>query len=254
MKKLFDKFARYYDFIYADKDYRKECDFIEAIIRTYLMSSSPMRILDIGCGSGGHAVILARRGYRMTGIDISETMISMAREKSPELDINFQLMDMAKFSLEEKFDVCTCLFCGMCYLLGSDTFENALKCVRESLLPGGLFIFDFWNGIAVTSQEPSTRVKDVKYGNHSRIIRIAEPELNLTNQVCDIKYHCLVIEKEKLVDEFEETHPIRYFFPREIEWHLKNNGYKSVKICSFLNYDLELEPDSWCLTAIAEAG
>jgi len=251
---LYHKFAKYYDIIYADKDYKKECDFIEAIIQAYHASSNPSKILDIGCGSGEHVLILAQRGYQVTGIDSSETMISMAKKKSSRLNINFQLMDMTELSLTEKFDVCTCLFCGISYLSENDDLKNALRCIKESLRPDGLFIFDFWNGIAVTSQKPSIKIKDVKYGKYSRIIRIAEPELDLTNQICDVKYHCLVIEKEKLVDEFEEIHPIRFFFPREIEWYLKDSGFKIIKVCSFFNYDFEQEPNSWCLTIIARAG
>jgi len=250
---LYHKFAQYFDIIYADKDYEKECDFIESIIQAHNFSPNcSMKILDIGCGSGEHAIILNKKGHLMTGIDLSETMISKAREKSDGLNINFQHMDMTKFLLKEKFDVCTCLFCGICYLSGINDLENTLKCVKESLQPSGLFIFDFWNGLAVTSQKPSTRIKDVKYSDNNRIIRIAEPELNLTRQVCNIKYHCLVIEGEKLVDEFEEIHPIRFFFPREIEGYLENNGFKVIKICSFLNHDFKLEPDSWYLTAITE--
>lgn len=251
---IFDKLAHYYDAIYADKDYNGECDFIEAIIQSYHMSSGPMRIIDIGCGSGGHTSVLAGRGHKMTGIDNSEAMITNAREKDSGLDINFQLMDMTEFSLEERFDVCVCLFCGICYLLEDDALESTLKCIREALCPGGLLIFDFWNGIAVISQESSTRVKEVRYGEQGRIVRIAKPKMNPVNQTCDIKYHCLVTEEEKLADEFEEIHSVRYFSPREIERHLRNNGFKSVEICSFLNYDFELELDSWYLTAIAKAG
>jgi len=248
---LFHKFAQYYDTIYADKDYKKECDFIETIIQAYHVSSSPRKILDIGCGSGEHAVILARKGYQMTGIDFSEAMISKAKEKSSELDINFQLMNMTNFSLTGKFDVCTCLFCGICYLSRNDDLKNSLKCINKSLRPGGLFIFDFWNGIAVISQKPSIKIKDIKYDESNRIIRIAEPELDLTNQVCNIKYHCLIIKEEKLLDEFEETHPIRFFFPREIEWYLREGGFKVIKLCSFLNNNFELELNSWCLMIIA---
>ena len=249
---LYYKFAKYYDIIYADKDYEKECDFIEAIIQAYHVSSNPRKILDIGCGSGEHAMILAQRGYQMTGIDFSETMISMAKKKSSSLNIDFQIMDMTEFSLAEKFDVCTCLFSSICYLPRNDDLKTTLKSIRESLQPDGLFIFDFWNGIAVISQKPSIKIKDVKYDDDSRIIRIAEPELDLTNQICSIKYHCLVIKGEKLTDEFEEIHPIRFFFPREIESYLQDSGFKIIKVCSLLNYSFEQDPDNWCLTIIAK--
>jgi len=60
-------YASAYDFLYQDKDYEKECDFIESIFVRY--SGNVKRVLDLGCGTGGHALILVRRGYHIVGVD-----------------------------------------------------------------------------------------------------------------------------------------------------------------------------------------
>ena len=74
--------GRWYDALYADKPYTKECDFIEEAFKRYAVDR-PKKILDIGCGTGGHALELARRGYNVTGIDASRIMIKAADPTDP---------------------------------------------------------------------------------------------------------------------------------------------------------------------------
>ena len=75
-------YANAYDYLYQDKDYNKECDFLEKIFLRY--SGSTSSILDLGCGTGGHVNILAEKGYKVTGIDRSGEMLSIARKKASE--------------------------------------------------------------------------------------------------------------------------------------------------------------------------
>jgi len=70
---VFRDYANYYDALYREKDYKKECDFLEQI---WEVSSEPIsRVLDLGCGTGGHALPLAQRGYHVTGGNRSEQML-----------------------------------------------------------------------------------------------------------------------------------------------------------------------------------
>lgn len=67
---VFGKYARFYDTLYQDKNYKKECNFLEAIFRKY--SRREIRtIFDLGCGTASHDILLAKRGYNITGIDVS---------------------------------------------------------------------------------------------------------------------------------------------------------------------------------------
>lgn len=78
---LLMNYAKYYDAMYQEKDYAAECNFLEKIFKTY--ASSPIRrILDVGCGTGGHALPLAKRDYFTTGVDASAAMVDVARQKS----------------------------------------------------------------------------------------------------------------------------------------------------------------------------
>ena len=74
----FEYSAKFYDLIYKEKNYEKETAFIEDIFKTF---TKPKSILEIGCGTGNYTQILHRKGYEMTGLDISENMINVARMK-----------------------------------------------------------------------------------------------------------------------------------------------------------------------------
>jgi len=251
-KEIFSKFAKYYDLIYSDKDYKKDSEFVQSIIKKYYKSDKRIEILDVGCGSGGHAIILGQKGYRVTGMDLSSEMVAKAKEKAKNLDIDFCVSDMTDFHFAQKYDVAVSLFCSMGYLNREVDMQKALQCIRNTLRPGGLLVFDFWNSIAVISQGPSTKVKNISYGKGNKIVRIATPDLDLANQVCRIKYHCLIIEKDKLVDEFEEIHPLHFYSPFEIALLLKNCGFKDVKIVTFGDLNFRLNPQNWYLAAIAK--
>ena len=85
------EYAAAYDLLYADKDYDAECDLLERIFRE---SGRPVRtVLDLGCGTGAHAVRLAQRGYEVVGVDLSEDMLRIARDRArsvPRLDVELR--------------------------------------------------------------------------------------------------------------------------------------------------------------------
>lgn len=229
-KKIFDKFGFYYDQIYSDKDYQKEIEFIVSMLKKYENRRSK-KILDLGCGTGGHSLLLAKKSYSVTGIDSSDIVLKIARKKFSENGIRGRFLkgDMKEFDLCEKFDSCISLFCSLCYLPTSREFKMALHNIAKHLKPKGLLIFDFWNGNAVINQKPSKKIKIIKKGKR-KINRIAQPRINYLKQICDIEYHCKVWEKNLLIDDFKETHRIRYHFPADLESYLNETGFELVKI------------------------
>jgi len=73
---VFNKYSRYYNLLYRDKDYAGEADYVHELIRKY--SPDAKSLLDLGCGTGRHAFPLAKKGYSVTGVDISEEMLAVA--------------------------------------------------------------------------------------------------------------------------------------------------------------------------------
>ena len=81
--KAFGGYARYYDLLYRDKDYLGETEFVERLIQRH--SPGARRILELGCGTGIHAVMLAEKGYEVTGLDLSEGMLEVAAQRVVKL-------------------------------------------------------------------------------------------------------------------------------------------------------------------------
>lgn len=79
--KVFGSYSNYYDLIYKDKDYSAEVYFIDSVIKKYA-KGSVKTIFDLGCGTGSHAFLLAEKGYNVTGVDMSEDMLSIEKKKN----------------------------------------------------------------------------------------------------------------------------------------------------------------------------
>jgi len=108
----FSKFAEYYDLTYQKiRNYEKDCNALEAIF-TRFCQQKPKSILDIGCRTGTHALILSRRGYNVVGIDVSEAMIAKAHAKveRAKTRAEFHVQDMRRIELGKMFDSAPCMF------------------------------------------------------------------------------------------------------------------------------------------------
>src|SRR5687767_15552243 len=81
-----DAYASVYDSVYAAKDYASECDVIEGRLMPAL-HAGPWSILDLGCGTGGHAIPLAQRGHTITGVDRATVMLERANRKAGEAGV-----------------------------------------------------------------------------------------------------------------------------------------------------------------------
>jgi SAM-dependent methyltransferase len=253
VSKVFDRYGEYYDLIYLDKDYEGECDFLESIFKKY--SSIPIRsIFDGGCGTGGHTIPLTRRGYEVIGVDASETVIEKALEKARKagLNIDFRVVDLRSLSLDKKFDAAICMFAVMDYFTTNPELEKVIRNLRAVLKEGALFIFDVWNGLAVLRILPEVRVKVMK-DKVKRLIRWVYPELDSFNHLCRDRYHLIVTEGRKLVDEVIETHTVRYFFPQEIRHYLEENDFEVIEICPFLKLGGKVDETVWNIACIARA-
>lgn len=249
----FSSYGKYYDVIYKDKEYEKECDFLEEIFKKYA-GSQPKTALDAGCGTGSHALSLSKRGFKITGVDASETMIKVAKAKAERngVHIDFHVMDLRKLQLDKKFDACISMFTVVGYIVENQDVERVFYNIRNHLNTYSLFIFDFWYGPAVLHIRPSSRMKNTEKDG-VRVIRFAEPHLNTLLHLCEVKYSLIVTEKKKIRDKIEETHIVRYFFPKEIQHFLREADFKLLRLCPFLNLNKEPTEDDWNVVAIAQA-
>jgi len=267
-QKVFDKgYADAYDLLYQDKDYEKECDYIEAIFKKY--KYNPKTILDLGCGTGGHALILAERGYEITGVDRSTNMLEIARKKAKEkkLKIDFIKGDITKISLKRKFDAVISMFAVMSYQTTNSTITSVCKLVKNSLNPGGLFMFDCWHGPAVLTDRPTSRTKEVTLDNGEKIIRFTDSEIDVINHIVKVNFtiyrltSCQPNEPDKPEkrnkrekhDELRETHIMRFLFPQEIKYFLEVAGFNKVDFYPFLELNRNLSEKDWNIMVVGKA-
>ena len=247
---VFGNYSNYYDSLYKDKDYLAEVDFVDSLIKKYGIGGVKT-ILDIGCGTGGHAFLLDEDGYDVTGIDISENMLSIAKEKAKKTKayVDFFKADIRDFDLNKKFDVAISMFAVMGYQTTNEDFENTLRNVNQHLKLGGLFIFDVWFGPAVISQKPGDKIRIIENGGE-KIIRLTRSTLDIMKHIVDVNFNVTRIKDSKILEEIEETHRMRFFFPMEMELFLKNNGYQILNMIPFMDIDGVLSEDKWDITVI----
>jgi SAM-dependent methyltransferase len=242
-------YAAAYDDLYQDKDYLAECDLIERMFKLY--GQGPVRrVLDLGCGTGGHAVVLASRGYEVVGVDRSPEMLERARARGSSA--RFELGEIGNVEVGEAFDAVLMMFAVLGYQVGNADVQAALATARRHLRPNGLLLCDFWYGPAVLVQRPSERVKviDVPAG---QVIRVAAGELDALHDLCTVRYHVWRIEDGRVSTEAREQHPMRYFFAPELELLLSVAGFDLVRLGAFPNVDEEPTDQTWNAALVARA-
>lgn len=143
MEDSYSVLARHYDSLMVDTDYAGYADFYERIIEKYA-PSQPKRLIDLGCGTGSVSVLLAEKGFEVTGVDLSCEMLSAALKKASDKHIKMLLVeqDMAKLDCGENYGAAICSFDGINYLTKREELSQCFERTADSLCEGGVFVFD----------------------------------------------------------------------------------------------------------------
>lgn len=219
---LFEDYARRYDEERFTQGTAGECDFIEQELRF----DKTLRILDVGCGTGRHSIELTKRGYRVTGIDMSESQLARAREKASEgnLRIDFLRHDARQLPFEAEFDVAIMLCEGGFPLMETDEMNfEILENVTRSLTDKGKFIFTTLNGLFPLHHSAEAFCSQAKQSDNSAY----------RNNTFD-----LMTFRDRNITEIEDDRgnkkklccDERYYVPSEITWLLKTLGYSRIDI------------------------
>jgi SAM-dependent methyltransferase len=138
---MFEASAEYYDLIYSTwKDYASEADQIASLMRQ--LKPGCRAVLDVACGTGEHARLLAGRGFEVDGLDLDPAFLAIAQRKHPAG--RFFEADMSDFHLPHRYDVLLCLFSSIGYLTTLERVTQALVCFREHLSAGGIVVLEPW--------------------------------------------------------------------------------------------------------------
>lgn len=219
---LFEDYAQKYDQESFTQGTAGECDFLEE----ELGRDTSLRILDVGCGTGRHAIELTQRGYSVTGIDLSASQLKRAAEKAENLGlkIDFQQYDARNLPFRQAFDVAIMLCEGGFPLMETDEMNfGILQNVTQALQPNGKFIFTTLNGLFPLFHSveafcaSQTEEGNATYRNNTFDLMTFRDH-NITEVEDDFG--------NKKVLECNE----RYYVPSEITWLLKSLGYRKIDI------------------------
>lgn len=240
-----EAYAAAYDALYREKDYEGECDLIERLLLCH-GGASPGRLLDLGCGTGGHAFPLARRGHRVAGVDRSPGMLSHAAAKGGEVELH--RADMRALDLGRRFDTVLMMFAVLGYQHENADLLAALRTVRRHLTPGGLFVFDVWNGPAVLAERPGPRVRTVETAQGT-LVRSSEARLDVMRHLCEVRFSL----RAGGAAAHEERHVMRFFFPQELDLALGAAGLRLLDLRRFPDGEAPADERAWTVVGVARA-
>lgn len=250
MKQWYEELFTDYAAKYENEDFTKgtvgEVDFIQREIN----DDKNCKILDIGCGTGRHSIELARRGYNVTGIDLSESMIGKAREKAvgQGLNVDFQIADARNLPFKNQFDLVIMICEGAFPLMETDEMNfKILKNAANALKNDGKFIFTTLNGLYPLYHS----VKDFMDSN----IVGGESGDNSFDLMTFRDYSTFEVEDDLGNLKVLECNE-RYYVPSEIMWLLKSLNFTKIDIfgCEIGNFsrDVELTTEEYEMLVIAE--
>ena len=245
---LFENYGQKYDKECYVQGTLGECDFIEQ----ELDYDKSLKIIDVGCGTGRHSIELTKRGYRVTGIDLSESQLAWARQKAKQsgLKIDFQKHDARNLPFDGKFDAAIMLCEGGFPLMETDEMNfEILKNVTRALKDKGKFIFTTLNGL-FPLYHSVTKLSESQ-GNENRTIYKSN-----TFDLMTLRDHNTAVFEDDAGNKKELECDERYYVPSEITWLLKTLGYKKIdilgaKLGAFSRKD-KLTPEDFEMLVVAE--
>jgi len=219
---LFENYGKKYD----DENFTQctigECNFIEKEIDF----NKSLKIIDIGCGTGRHSIELARRGYKVTGIDLSESQLARAKEKAKaqNLQIDFQKHDARKLPFKNEYDLAIMLCEGAFSLMETDEMNyEILRNATNSLKAAGKLIFTTLNGLFPLFHSVEEFCVSTTEGGNATYSK------NTFDLMTFRDFNITTVE-----DDFGNKKELecneRYYVPSEITWLLKSLGFKKIDI------------------------
>lgn len=220
---LFENYANKYENETYTKGTIGECDFIEKEIEY----NKDLKILDIGCGTGRHSIELTKRGYHVTGIDLSDSMLKKAKENAEKqkVQVNFVKQDARSLPYNSEFDLAIMICEGAFSLMETDEMnfqilENASKALKPKK---GKLIFTTLNGLfplfhSVKDFLESEKKEGSAEFSENKFDLMTFRETDVTTVVDDDG-----VKKKLVCNE-------RYYVPSEITWMLKSLGFTTIDI------------------------
>ncbi len=221
--KLYTKLARLYDEMYQSIfDYDAQASLVDSILKKHRAQT----VLEVGCGSGHLAKRLHQKGYGVTGVDLNEEMLEIAREHAK--GIRFLGGDMRSLNFRKKFDAVVVLGRGFTYMTTNKDANAALSSFYRALKKGGVLVFDNFDAQkTLTRNHDGVREFDLG-GKHVK--RSTHSELKLDDAVHWLWKATYEITENGKTTCIEDVSLLRSFFRSELELLLEHNAFKVIDL------------------------
>ena len=197
-------------------------------------------VLELACGSGRLTVPLAKEGIRITGLDISEHMLNLAKLKASDAQVNIPFIrgDMRSFALGEKFKFIFLPAQSLSHLHRREELENCLSCIRRHLAAEGRLLIELFNSsVTMLAREAGRRYPVGQYSDpkgDSQVFVTEQVSYDSASQVNHIQWF---FRNEGSNDEVMLSFEMRQFFPEEIDALLWYNEFRIEH--KYVNYHEE---------------
>ena len=193
-------------------------DIIQRATQLHPGADEQVRVLDIACGPGRHAVSLAKRGFTVTAVDLSTTLLRHAHSYAQKAgtQVKFLQLDMRSMDFHEEFDLAVQLFSSFGYFPTVDEDFSILQGARRSLRNVGYYAIDLMNPHVLAKTLVAKSVRKID-GN----IRVTEERAIVDDRV--EKTITIPVEGEKEKQQFHES--VRLYRPEQIERLLREAGF-----------------------------
>lgn len=204
-------------------------------------------VLELACGSGRLTIPLARKGVNITGMDLSEDMLDLAKCKASEAQagVRFFRGDMRDFDLGEKFRFIFIPAQSLSHLHTREEVEDCLSCIRRHLAEEGRLLIELFNSsIAMLAREPGRRYPVGQYKDthgDTQVVVTTEVNYDSASQVNHIQWF---FRNEGSNDEVMLSLEMRQFFPQEMDALLWYNGFLIEHKYGSYNEE-EFSRDAW---------
>ena len=242
----YDALAGSYDSLMVDGSYRKRADFLE---RLFKKSRIPVEtVLDLACGTGTIACLLAERGYRVTATDFSEEMLTQAMAKAAMLEERaplFLCQSMPRLQLLEPVDAVVSTLDSLNYLTRERDIRETFKRVYRWLKPGGAFVFD------VNTPYKLRRMDHQMYMDETeKSFCVWRTFFSERTQVCTYQVDLFRLNEDETWDREFEEHRERAWSEEQLREFLAEAGFQNITITGDLTLKLpKAEEDRWIVRA-----
>ena len=243
----YSSLAKVYDLLNFGCDYNELADYLAREIKENEVCKTQL-VLDLACGTGKLTLLLRDRGYDMTGIDLSEDMLSVAREecfKAGITDVLWLCQDMTDFELYGTVDACVCSLDSINYLTKISDVKKCFSLVYNYLIPDGVFVFDI---------NTPHRFKNV-YGNNDYVLEqngalcAWQNQYNENSKLCHFFLSIFTENRDGSYRRSDEIQRERCYSRRQIEKALSECGFEIIGVYGDLSHKAATDTDEkWYFT------